>query len=279
VFDRITDDIQPLGDVVKTRLDQQAITRLVSRGIVQVSGLTPSDASHVLGTLSDWDSDAAAKAMMLFGRRRTGAGDMLANDPEKMAQIIVDQLTHQTALALLETAFAEDGAFDAAPDVLARSTLMQLGLRQHRGLVKLDTGINVPVVGLGASAPNYYPAVGELVNCDMILPEHAGVANAIGAVVGRIVIRQSGQITAPSEGKFRVHLPTGPQDFGNFDAAYDCLVTHLKTVTLDHATSAGAQDIQTDITQDIRQAAVEAREIFVEATITVQASGRARIAT
>ena len=279
VFDRITDDIRPLGDVVKTRLDQQAITRLVARGIVQVSGLTPSDASHVLGSLSDWDSDAARKAMMLFGRRRTGAGDMLATDPETMAQIIVDQLTHQTALALLETAFAEDGAFDAAPDVLARSTLMQLGLRHHRGLVKLDTGLNVPVVGLGASAPTYYPAVGDLVNCDMILPEHAGVANAIGAVVGRIVIRQSGQITAPSEGKFRVHLPTGPQDFGNFGAAYDCLVTHLKTVTLDHATSAGAQDIQTDITQDIRQAAVEAREIFVEATITVQASGRARIAT
>ena len=279
VFDRITDDIQPLGDVVRTRLDQQAITRLVSRGIVQVSGLTPSDASHVLGWVHDWDCDAARKVMMLFGRRRTGAGDMLATDPEIMAKIIVDQLTHQTALALLETAFSEDDAFDGAPDVLARSALMQMGLRHHRGLVKLDTGLNVPVVGLGASAPTYYPAVGRLVNCDMILPEHAGVANAIGAVVGRIVIRQSGQITAPSEGKFRVHLPTGPQDFGSFDAAQDCLVSHLKNVTIEHATSAGAQDIQTGVTQDIRQAAVEARELFVEATITVQASGRARIAT
>lgn len=47
-------------------------------------------------------------ALELFGRRRTGAGVTLARDPLVMAQIIVDRLTHQTGLALLETAFAED---------------------------------------------------------------------------------------------------------------------------------------------------------------------------
>ena len=37
----------------------------------------------------------------------------------------------------------------------------------------------------------------------MVLSEHAGVANAIGAVVGRVTFRKSATITSPSEGLYR----------------------------------------------------------------------------
>ena len=33
---------------------------------------------------------------------------------------------------------------------------------------------------------SYYPAVGKALNCGMMYPDHAGVANAIGAVVGQV---------------------------------------------------------------------------------------------
>ena len=56
----------------------------------------------------------------------------------------------------------------------------------------------------------------------MILPQHSDVANAIGAVVGRITRRVQGSITAPSEGQFRAHLD-GPKDFKNEEQALDCL--------------------------------------------------------
>ena len=140
------------------------------------------------------DASAAEKALRLMGRRRTGAGSMLSPDPLDMARRIVDQLTHQTGLALLETAFAEDGRdFGLPPDQLARHVLMQAGLGGHRGLVRLDTGLSGPVIGLGASASVYYPAVGDSLGCRMDLPQHADVANAIGAVVGRVTIRRSGK--------------------------------------------------------------------------------------
>ena len=41
---------------------------LVARGLVMVSGVTPSDASHVLGRLSAWDGAAAEKAVRLLAR-------------------------------------------------------------------------------------------------------------------------------------------------------------------------------------------------------------------
>ncbi|QFT82948.1 Acetophenone carboxylase gamma subunit [Roseovarius sp. THAF27] len=280
LLERIGTGVKPLGAVLRNRMDSAALRRLVARGLVQVAGVTPSDASHVLGRLDAWDAEAARKAVQLVGRKRTGNGNRLCSEPQAMAQMIVDQLTDQTSLALLETAFAEDDEdFGLPPAQLARHVLMQKGLDRHRGLVRLDTGLNVPVIGLGASASSYYPAVGARLGCDMILPEHAGVANAIGAVVGRVTIRRQGTITSPAEGRFRVHLETGPEDFVESDKAMEKLEDVLKSDARQTALAAGAEDLQTDITRDIKTAQAEGRDVFLEATITVEVSGRPRIAS
>jgi len=112
----------------------------------------------------------------------------------------------------------------------------------------------------------------------MILPEHAGVANAIGAVVGRVTFRASATITCPSEGQFRVHHGAAPVDFPNQAAAIEYLTHALGEQALHDAKSAGAEDIQLVTKQDIRKSTVESREVFVEGTITVEATGRPRIA-
>ncbi|MEP3332683.1 hydantoinase/oxoprolinase family protein [Sedimentitalea sp.] len=280
LLSRIGDQVHPLGRILRSRMETGAMGRLIDRGLVQIAGVTPSDASHVLGTLSEWDGEAADKALTLLARRRTGSGDMLAANATDLAQMIVDQLTEQTAITLLETAFAEEETeFGLPPDLLARHVLMQKGLGGHRGLLALDAALNVDVVGLGASAPTYYPAVGERLHCRMILPQHAGVANAIGAVVGRITMRHTGTVTSPSEGRFRVHLETGPEDFAAASDALERLQSVLRASAEAAALSAGAAGIQFSVEQDIKTARAEARDVFVEATLTVEARGRPRNAS
>ncbi len=276
---RIGDQVLPLEHVVLARIEQGALRRLVEQGLVQMSGITPTDASHVLGRSEAWDVDAARKALEVFGRRRTGSGHALARDPDVMAQIIVDQLTEQTVDAVLETVFEEEEhGFAGSADILARHELTRRGLSNHRGLLRMDIGLNVPVVGLGASAQTYYPAVGARLGTQMILPQYAGVANAIGAVVGRVTMRRSGTVTSPSEGKYRVHLADGPIDFADQDAALALLEDDLRQAAQEQAIAAGAADIQIKVERDIRTAGVESRDIFVEATITVEAAGRPRVA-
>ena len=273
-LERIGDQVHLLGSILRTRMEQSALKRLVERGLVQVAGVTPSDAAHVLGHLDVWNSDAARMALQLFGRRRTGAGEVLARDPKKLAEIIVDQLTHQTGISLLQAALAEE----RLDENLASHILMQMGLGNHSGILRINTGLNIPVVGLGASAQNYYPAVGKCMGCEMILPLDGGVANAIGAIVGRIIMRRSGTITTTSEGRYRVHLESGPEDFIDKVVAFQRLEDGLRVAAKKAALVAGANDIEVAIDRDIKTAQVEAREIFVEATITVEASGRPRIA-
>jgi len=117
-----------------------------------------------------------------------------------------------------------------------------------------------------------------LMGSEMVLPEHAGVANAIGAVVGRVTMRQSGVVTAPSEGLFRVHLSDGLKDFREQVSALEALEAALRKTAEADARAAGAEDIQVSVTRDIRMARAEAREVFVEATVTVEAAGRPRVA-
>ncbi len=279
LLERIGEGVKPVGKVLRTRLETSALKRLVNRGLVQVAGVTPSDASHVMGRLEAWDAKAAEKAMELLGRKRTGSGNMLNPDSMVMAQMIVDQLTQQTSLALLEAAFDEEEVdFGMPPGQLARHVLMQRGLDHHRGLVRIEAGLNVPVIGLGASASSYYPAVGDRLSCQMTLPEHAGVANAIGAVVGRVTIRRSGTVTSPAEGRFRVHLDSGPEDYTEADTAMAALRAVLERDARAEAERAGAEDIHVSFERDVKSAEAEAREVFLEAEITVEASGRPRIA-
>ncbi len=279
LLDRLADRVVSLSKLLQTRMEHGALTRLVDRGIVQVSGVTPSDASHVLGRLDDWDRAAALKALELMARKRVGSGDQLAQSPEALAQVIVDQLTEQTALTLLETAFAEESDdFGLPAKDLARHVLTQRGLAKHRGLLALDAALNVDVVGLGASAPSYYPAVGKRLHCKMVLPEHAGVANAIGAVVGRLTLRRTGSVTSPAEGRYRVHLEEGPQDFSDSTSALQVLEDALRGEAEGAVRDAGAEDIRVTVDRDIRTAKVESQEVFVEAMITVEASGRPRVA-
>ena len=278
LLNKLGNSLQPLSDVITTRLEKQALVRLVMRGLVEISALTPTDASHILGFTDVWDKAAALKALTLFGRQRTRMGVEFCRDTTVLAQKIIDQLTNQTALALLETAFSEETfEFGHKPKALANHVLMQAGLSDHSGIVKISSGLNMPVIGIGASAPIYYPAVGDRLNCEMILPENTGVASAIGAVVGRVTMRASGTITSPVDGQYRVHLPEALLDFSDEVVAISTLEEHLRDKAEADAKAAGVDNVEVEITHKIQKANVEGKDIFVEAKVCVTGTGRPRI--
>ena len=266
-----------VSEAAVSRMENPALMRLVTRGMVMIAGVTPSDASHVLGRGDAWDVEAANKALTLFARRRVGSGDRLGAGPEQMAQMIIDQLTTQTVDCLLQAAFDEDGWERA--DVLASHPLTFAGMDQRKGIVQMDLRLGVPVIGLGASAGAYYGAVGSRLNTRMILPEHAGVANAIGAVVGQVAMHASGTVTSPGPGAFAVHLPDGLTQFSSSDEAMNTLETALRDEAGDTARAAGVEEIRFTVDRDIKQVEVEDQPMFIEATIKVTAQGRPRIAT
>ena len=263
------------GHVVTTRMEAPALARLVTRGLVMLAGVTPSDAAHVLGRVAAWDADAAQKALELFARKRSGGGDRIAADAQTLSQMIIDQLSAQTVDCLLDAAFAEDTRdWDQPPNALTMHALTKAGLDQHRGVIETTLKLGVPVIGLGASAASYYGAVGDRLNTRMILPEYGGVANAIGAVVGQVSINEAGTVTAKGAGRFATLGTT----YTDEQTAMDALEAHLTNIATAKAKEAGVEDIRLTTDRDVKQATIEGQPMFIEATIKVTAQGRPRIA-
>ena len=75
------------------------------------------------------------------------------------------------------------------------------------------------MIALGASAACHYPSIAAAMGAELIVPQDADVAGAVGAAAGRIRQRAIITVTQPSDGIFRVHLLTGPQDFNSMEAA------------------------------------------------------------
>lgn len=278
VADRLAAGPLSLGHAVQTRMESPALGRLVSRGLVILAGVTPSDASHMLGSVDAWDSVAAEKALTLFARRRTGAGTRIAENERLMAQQIVDQLTAQTVACILQAGFDEDDLDWSDPAAMAQHPLSRAGLDRHQGVIRIQMSLGVPVIGLGASAATYYGAVGERLGTRMVLPQHGDVANAIGAVVGQVRMHATGTVTSAGEGSFAVHLADGPKIFVDRDTALAALEAALRTEAETLARGAGVEEIRFSVSRDISEIDIENRPMFIEATLRVEASGRPRIA-
>jgi hypothetical protein len=120
--------------------------------------------------------------------------------------------------------------------------------------------------------------VGARLGARMILPEHAGVANAIGAVVGQVSQRATGLVSSPGEGRFTAHLAGGLQTFADRETALAAMEAALVAEAGARARAAGAEEVNIVTRRDIREAEVEGRSMFLEATLTATASGRPRVA-
>jgi len=270
VLEDLGDAPAAADEIVTGRVRMNAMQRLVARGFVRQCGLTPSDASHVLGLHEAWDTDAAQKAAELFARKRNRKGQLIANDGPALAQAVIDKLTRRSAEVLLEAALTKDGI------AVEASALVAAALDGHQGNARIDIGVDLPVIGLGASAATYYPGIAKMLRAPSIVPQHAEVANAVGAVAGRIRIERVLIITQPSADTYRVHTADDPPDFHQLAAAKDFAFTALREGVIAEAEAAGAVEIESSIDYEEKAPDIGGQIMFVEGKVTAQATGRPR---
>jgi N-methylhydantoinase A/oxoprolinase/acetone carboxylase beta subunit len=258
--------------LMKSRIDVRALSRLIRRGFVRQASFTPTDAAHVLGDQTDLDGASAELGAELFARRRDRLGDPIAASALAVSEAAIATVVRRSAEALLAAALARDGlAADAAT-----GPLVAAGFDKAARSTRVDIGVAVPVVGLGAPARTYYPLVADLLGSRCTVPEHADVANAIGAVVGRVQITRSVLVSAPRRGVFRVHADD-PTTVYDLDEAKDLAATAACAAAMADAERAGARDIETEGQWTERSATIEDKPYFVEGRYSARASGRPKL--
>ncbi|MDR7031511.1 N-methylhydantoinase A/oxoprolinase/acetone carboxylase beta subunit [Mesorhizobium sp. BE184] len=275
LYARISTTPDPLDRLLTANAQLATLNRLVARGLVHVSGFTPSDAAHVLGRQSNWDAAAARLGAELFARRRNGRGQAVAASAEDLCERVLAAVTRWSAEAILETAFSEDGLDGAAAVVHA---LVQRAVGRQPGIARLSVALDRPVIGLGASAPLHYAGLESLVGNRCVVPADTDVANALGAVVGQVRVSVTARVSQPKQRLFRVASGDVLRDFAEEEPALAAAEALVREVAARRAADAGADAAEIDVTVDIRATTVEGQRMFIEADVVATAAGRPRIA-
>ena len=228
-----------------------------------------------LGIHDEWDAGAARTGVALFAEQIDSRGVAVAPDAESMSRAIVDALIERSAEALLAAACDHDG--HAWAD-LGRYLLRAVATSGERSLVDFSVRLDRPVIGLGAPAPAYYPAVAARLGTRAVVPEHAGVANAVGAVVGGVRVQATGTISRPDDALYRVFAGGSPRDFPDLETATAHAKRRLEERARQDAIDAGADAVDLSFERHDKVAVVEGRETLVERMVVAEASGRPRFA-
>jgi N-methylhydantoinase A/oxoprolinase/acetone carboxylase beta subunit len=276
LYQQIRDVPEPLDRVLPSTAAAATLNRLVSRGLVQISGFTPSDAAHVLGRQANWDGAAARLGALLFARRRDGRGRPIADTPEAISERVLAAVTRRSAEAILETAFAEDGLDGGS--IIAHE-LVQRAVDGRGGIARVSVALDRPVIGLGASAPLHYAALPQLVGNRCVVPPDTDVANALGAVVGQVRVSVEAVVSQPREGQFRAAAGGELKDFGDEEEALAWASAQVSTKAEEAANDAGASGAEVSLERDVTASTVEGQRMFIEARLTAVATGRPRIAS
>jgi N-methylhydantoinase A/oxoprolinase/acetone carboxylase beta subunit len=260
------------GSMVLRRVED-----LVAERLVMVAGFTPTDALHALGRLDLWDAEAAklgAQVYAAIGRRKVEdlCRGVVAGVSNRAAKALVSKVFHDeahahdweqepTAALLLDRALSDDGDSDLG---------LTLTLRR-------------PVVAIGAPVEAYMPRVAERLHTRLIIPSHAEVANAVGAVAGGVVQRYRVLISPIEDGEMlRVHLPHGVRDFPLLDDAVAHAEEEMVGWLRSQARRAGAAQVEVQMERQDREVLVSSGwgdQIYLGTELTFTAVGRPSPAT
>lgn len=275
LYERVTLEPQPLDAVLTATSQRATLDRLVARGLVLIAGFTPSDAMHVLGRQDQWHADAAVLGAEIFARRKAGSGQAVAVSALELAGMVSARLTRQSAEVILTALMAEEGI--GGIDV-SKSAFVERALARTLGLVRFSLRPDRPLVALGASAPVHYPAIADMLDIESFVPVHAGVANAVGAVVGQVRETVTVFVTEPDEGRFAVNGAGAHELFRERAEAFARARELAGAEAREAAIRSGADHPVVEHGEHIDMPEIEGLEKLVEARFVATASGRPRIA-
>src|SRR3984885_10207113 len=270
----------PLSSVVRSKSGLATLRRLADAGLATIASFTPSDAMHVLGRQQGWVREAAeCGARILATEERNARAARAAASVQQICERTYECVVRESGRLLLGAALAHDPGLEARAgrwgvlgDPLVEATVAG---RRFSGLVLGTLGLARPLIAIGAPVGAYYPEVARRLGASLVIPPHAAVCNAVGAVAGVVSQAVDILVNQPSFKVFRVHDPAGWRDYPDPEPAVEHARRISHELALAAARRAGAADphVETNVTQKLAQVGPGA-DYLAEAVVRSTATGR-----
>lgn len=248
------------------------LAALERRHLVVKSALTPTDVAHAAGRLELWNADAAKRLCEIFSR-------LLGVSPDEFARLVHQQIVRRLATELLRKQLGERAETDQWDRSEAAAALVGNWLEGGTDDYRVQIALRYPIIGIGAPIHLYLPDAAKLFATQAVIPPHADVANAIGAITGGVLIHRQVEIAPTEHGRYTVSgLPDAPS-FGDFEEAHQYAINQLLPMVRRHAEEAGTSSTRVEVLVHDRVApSGYGGLIFISRTLTARLSGRPDVA-
>lgn len=247
------------------------IIKLEEQGLVNRISLTPTDLLHALGRLSIWNNEAPTLALNLF----TATSKM---EGEELAGHLYDQFVLRIAEEILSRLLEKDLAVKGMGKTKVGTRLMSRLLDQSEAIeLELTAKPKKPLLVVGAPVKAYFPEAAKLLNAELIIPEHTGVANAAGASIAPI-FKQVPVTIRPYLGSYSVHSALKRVEYETFEDAVDGAIELAKIEIADYFEKTGINNPHIVVETKENRYFAEGRRghedsIFIDAKVIVQGIG------
>ncbi len=175
------------GPVLLDQVDLFALNveKLESEGYVMRCGFTPTDAMHVKGDFSCYESEAAILCARYIAEALPSCPDGF-DGATRVCNMVYDLVEHNLFVGILSSLITRrypSLADDESAETLER--LVELQWENARDTVSgksyfsLVPEIDIPLVGLGAPTHIFLPPVARDLGAVWMIPDHAEVANPL----------------------------------------------------------------------------------------------------
>jgi N-methylhydantoinase A/oxoprolinase/acetone carboxylase beta subunit len=250
------------------------IQHLIETGLIYRAGFTPTDALHALDRFQEWHAEASRMAGKLLSNR-------LGLSTEAFCTQLVRSVSRQAAAAIVSKAITDETGTSDWKQMPLDAFLLNKALDQNRqGKLIPEIRLNHSIVALGAPVKAYLPTSADILQTGLSIPRFAAVANAVGAVSGKTVLRVRARIR-PINGSRKVRLlsPNSPRDFDDVEEAVQYALNHMTALAEKKARQSGAEHVQVQVIRKEKRAkAGSQKEVFLETELTFMALGRPAMA-
>lgn len=244
-------------------------SRLESCGMVKRGALTPTDLLHVTGKFTRWDADASKRALEIFAcMYGASAEDVLARAMLAVTRRLFEEIIRR------EVSWENRKLHDLPEDWQfllnkAFDTSTDLG-------ISLSLSLGRPIVAIGAPAEVLVTDIAKHIKAEIIVPEHADVANAIGAIGSEIVVREEILIRPGHTSNYVLHSSAERIEFSELEKATEKAIEISRARALKQAILAGAiAPVVTVFRSDHAGSVSDGGQVFLERRVTAVASGGA----
>ncbi|MBR4703556.1 MAG: hydantoinase/oxoprolinase family protein [Oscillospiraceae bacterium] len=184
-------DIRSAAEAVGKDIYWLNVSRLEAEGVVLRAGLTPTDFMHLKGDFDAYDpraAELAARYLLRCMHRPWDSDEELAKLCDEVYDRVKKKLfTSLTRILLMDRypKYRQEGPGPQLEEIIAgRWDEVKNG--KNPGYFDVDFSTTAVLVGIGAPIHIFLPDVAKAMGAECVIPPNAGVANAVGAVVGNI---------------------------------------------------------------------------------------------